>query len=278
MHAEVQLDAVAAQDLGDGLAERPRLAREDVVHALDERDLAAEARDGLGHLDADRPAAEDEQAARDLLHPGRLAVGPQAVELAQAGDRREHRIRAGGQHDMLGGVARPVDLDDAGPGEPTGAAQDVDALTLRPALRTGVVVAADHEVAPGQRRGDIDRAGHRLGGAGRLARRPQRLTGTEQGLGRDARPVVALAAQPLALDDGHPQAAAGERGRAVLARRPRAHHDDVVVGHAFAFAFAWSMCHAAMMSPMCEKAWGKFPSSSPFRVSISSAISPRSLA
>ena len=88
MHAEGELDAVAAQDLAERLAERRGSRGEQVLGALDERHLAAEAAHGLRHLDADRAAAEHEQAARDGLHAGRLAVGPDAVELAQARHRR----------------------------------------------------------------------------------------------------------------------------------------------------------------------------------------------
>ena len=98
------------------------------LDALDERDLAAQAAHGLRHLDADRPAADDEQPARDGLHPGRLAVGPDPVELAQPRDRRDERLGAVREHDVLGGVAHAVDLDHAGPGEPAAAAQQVDAL------------------------------------------------------------------------------------------------------------------------------------------------------
>ena len=53
-----------------------------------------------GQLDADRAAAEDEQPPRDLLQPGGLAVRPDAVELAQAGDRRDHGVGAGRDHDV----------------------------------------------------------------------------------------------------------------------------------------------------------------------------------
>ena len=124
-----------AQRLAERLAERRGLARQQRA-ALDEHDLAAEAADGLRHLDADRAAAEDEQPARDRLHAGRLAVGPDAVELAQAGDRRDERVGAVGQHDVVGGVPRAVDLDHAGAGEPAAAAQEVDALAL-PATAPG---------------------------------------------------------------------------------------------------------------------------------------------
>ena len=71
---------------------------------------------------------------------------------------------------------------------------------------------------------DIDLCGRR-----RLARAMDRLAGPEQRLGRDARPVGALAADELALDDGDPQAALGECAGAVLAGRAGAEDDDVVV-------------------------------------------------
>ena len=59
--------------------------------------------------------------------PVDLAVGPDAVELAQARDRRDDRVGAVREDDVLGGVAHAVDLDHARPGEPAGAAQQVDA-------------------------------------------------------------------------------------------------------------------------------------------------------
>ena len=97
----------------------------------------------------------------------------------------------------------------------------------QPALLAGVGVVGDHEVAPGERRLDVD-----LGGGGRLAGGVHRLARTQQRLGRDARPVRALAADQLALDDGDAQAALGQRAGAVLARRAAAEHDHVVVaGH-----------------------------------------------
>ncbi len=78
VRAERELDAVAAQDLAERLAQRRGLARQHVLGALDERHLAAEAAHGLRHLDADRAAAEHEQPPRDGLHARRLAVGPDA--------------------------------------------------------------------------------------------------------------------------------------------------------------------------------------------------------
>ena len=56
-----------------------------------------------------------------------------------------------------------------------------------------------------------------------------RLAGAQQRLGRDARPVRALAADELALDHGNAQPALGERAGAVLSRRASAEDDDVIV-------------------------------------------------
>ena len=58
-------------------------------------------------------------------------------------------------------------------------------------------------------------------GRRRLARAVHRLARAQQRLRRDARPVGALAAHQLALDDRDAQAALGERAGAVLARRAR---------------------------------------------------------
>ena len=231
VHAEEKLDAVAPQDLAERLAQWRGLAGEDVPGALDQGYLAAEAAHGLGHLGADRAAAEYQQAPRDGLHAGHLAVGPDAFQLAQARDGRHDRIGAGRHDHMPGGVAHAVDLDHARPGESPGPAQQVDALARQPALLPGVGVVGDHEVAPGERRLDVDlRAGPHI------ARALHRLAGAQQRLGRDARPVGALAPDQFALDEGDPQAALGERPGAVLARRAAAHDDHVVVG---AHLLAW---------------------------------------
>ena len=88
----MQLDAVAAQHLAEGLAQGHGLAGQHVRGRLDQRDLTAQAPHGLGNLGPDRTAAEDQQAARHRLHPGDLAVGPQAVQLAQPGHRGDHRV------------------------------------------------------------------------------------------------------------------------------------------------------------------------------------------
>ena len=95
-------------------------------------------------------------------------------------------------------------------------------LLSSPLGLAGVVVAGDHEVAPREARasGRARRVtASRAPGASRAA--CERLAGAQQRLGRDACPVVALAADQLALDDRDPQAAVGEAGRRSARRRAR---------------------------------------------------------
>ena len=111
----------------------------------------------------DGPAAEHEQPARDLGQPGDLAVRPHAVQLAQARDRRDHGVRAGGDHDVLGGVlASPSTSTAARPGEPRRAPQHVDARCPRARRPGRVVVVRDHEVAPLERGCGVELARHGL--------------------------------------------------------------------------------------------------------------------
>jgi len=51
----------------------------------------------------------------DRPHARRLAGAPDAVELTQAGDRRDERIRSGRDDHVLGRVTEAVDLDAPGP-------------------------------------------------------------------------------------------------------------------------------------------------------------------
>ncbi len=186
-----------------------------MLRTLDEGDLAPEARHGLGHLHTHGPAAEHEQAARNGLHAGGLTVGPNAIELGQAWNRRNDRIGTAGNHDVLGRVSHAVDLDDPGAGQAADAAQKVDAVIGQPALLSGIGVLGDHEVAPGERRLHIDLRTRRG-----LPRCVDRLAWSQQRLGRDACPVGALTANQLALHHGHTQATLGKRAGACSPGEP----------------------------------------------------------
>jgi len=77
-----------------------------------------------------------------------------------------------------------------------------------------------HEVEPGERRVDF-------GLRRRLTGTVDGIAGAKQGLRRNARPVRALAADELALDERDPQVTLGQRTDSVLARRTPADDDDV---------------------------------------------------
>jgi hypothetical protein len=156
VYPEPQLDAVAAQRVAECEAERLRLAGQHMARALDDDGLAAETGDDLGELDAGRPGAEHEQAARDGCHAGRLTGTPDAVKLAQSWDGRHDRIGACRHDNMVRGVADAVDVDHAGAVQPARSPQQADIPGGQPALLTGVAVIRHHEVPPRQRGRDVD--------------------------------------------------------------------------------------------------------------------------
>ena len=125
---------------------------------------------------------------------------------------------------MRGGVAHAVDLDRARPREPAGAAQQVDTRAREPAFLARVGIVRDHEVTPREDRVDVDLRARRG-----LARVVRRFTGSQQRLGRDARPVGALAPDQFALDERDPQPALGQFPGTVLSGRAAPEDDHVVV-------------------------------------------------
>ena len=179
---------------------------------LDKSHLAPEPAHGLGHLRADRSTAQYQQAPRHGLHTRHLAVGPDSLQFGQARERWHDGVRAGRQDDVPRAMGNTIHLDHAGPGEAAGTAQQIDPLVRQPAHLAGVGVVRDHEVAIRERRLDVDR-----GSAGGLARPVGSLTGAQQRLGWNARPVGALAARQLAFDHGDPESAVGQLSRAVFA-------------------------------------------------------------
>ena len=194
--------------------------------ALDNGDRAAQAADCLRHLDSDRTASQNEQVPRDSLHAGDLAVRPNALEPAQTGNRRNERIRAGGQHNVVRGAADTVNVHHARAREPPTAAKQGDTTIREPALLTGIGVIRDDGVAPGECCIDVDfrlRCG--------LTSTVDGLAWTQQRLRWDARPIRAFATDELTLNQRDTQATFSERADTVLARRTAANDDHVVVVH-----------------------------------------------
>jgi hypothetical protein len=120
-------------------------------------------------------------------------------------------------------------------GDPRRTAQQLDSLALEPGGLARVLVVGDHEVAPLEGGRRVERSGHGLARAGRLAGGLDGLARAQQRLRRDAGVVVAFAADQIALHDRDPQAAVGQVSGAVLAGRARPDHDDVEIAHASPF-------------------------------------------
>ena len=87
-------------------------------------------------------------------------------------------------------------------------------MVFEPALLAGIGVVGNHEVAPGERRVNVEFRFHQ-----RVTSGVDGLAGAKQRLRRNASPVRALAADEFALNNGDAQATFGERTRAVFARR-----------------------------------------------------------
>jgi hypothetical protein len=78
-------------------------------------------------------------------------------------------------------------------------------------------------------RGRVEAAGHRLASAGNAPRLREHLAGPQEGLARHARPVSALPAHELRLDQSRLQSALGASTGGYLALRAAAHHDHVIL-------------------------------------------------
>src|SRR5947209_4709599 len=138
--AHVKRDPLALELTGDRVAGLLSFARQQAL-ALDQCDLRPEAAQRLRELDADGAAAEDDDAARHLLHAGRVPVGP-VVDVRESFDRRDDRIGSRRQHDALGLDLLVADPDATRAFDVRVAAMQVDALVAQPRrlARAGLVV------------------------------------------------------------------------------------------------------------------------------------------
>ena len=95
------LDALGLKFLFHHLGNLDILANHDARRHLHLRYLAAEAREALRQLAADRPATQHHQALGQLADAPQV-VRVQRVHLGEARNRRDERTRAGGDHDVPG--------------------------------------------------------------------------------------------------------------------------------------------------------------------------------
>ena len=176
------------------------LHRDEPRTGLDDRHRHAEPGEHLGDLAAGRPAAEDEQAARQLAGERRLLVRPR-LDVGQALDRRQLR-RGADRDDDVGGlelVGRAVvgHRDPPATDDPGHAPVDDRAVVLERLHVRGVV-------GLGGARGPVDHVVASLGGAGPRVVAALRVDvgAMEQRLRGHAADVRARPAEPPLVDDG----------------------------------------------------------------------------
>ncbi len=170
---------------------------------LEHRDLRAQAPVGLGKLDPDRAAADDNQVL------GPFAVLPQCLvghvgHLVEARDRRDHRRRARSDHkaprldDMVAGG------DLGGPGKACPRLDHLDAQPLKPLDRVMRGDLCDGHLHMGHRRCIVDFwLVSRDAQCARSAVRMRRLARGDQRLRRHAAVVQAVAAHLASFDQHH---------------------------------------------------------------------------
>jgi hypothetical protein len=123
-------------------------------------------------------------------------------------------------------VTGTLDVDHTRARKPPTAAKQSNATIGEPALLVGVGVIGDHEVAPGERGGDVN-----FGLSRSLKGAMHGLARAQQCLRRNACPIGTLAANEFALYECDAQATFYERTDAVFARRTTADDDYVEVVH-----------------------------------------------
>src|SRR6185295_18340041 len=222
-------DAIAEHRLLDDLRGVRVLADEDVAVLVEQGDAAAEAAEGLRHLAADRPAADDREAPRRFGQLEDRLVG-QVASLGEPGDRRRDRPAAGRDHGAPEPEPLAADLDGIRTDELAVAQEDVDAEPGEP--RHAVVLGDPRPQPPHPGHGEPEVA--LPGGDGpaealaALARGGPRAGGADHALGRHAADVQAISTHQVALDESDLRAETrGARGRDE-ARRSGADDHEVI--------------------------------------------------
>ena len=88
-------DALVLEDAAHGLGDVGVLAADDLRALLDDGDLGAEAAEGLGELEADVAAADDDEVAGQLVEGEQRAVveGRDVADAGEVGERGAARRR-----------------------------------------------------------------------------------------------------------------------------------------------------------------------------------------
>ncbi len=184
---------------------------------------------GVGHLQPDRAAAEDQQV-RGALREVKQRLAGQVRDSVEAAHRRDGRAAAGGHHDPAGRDAPPADLERIGGDEARLIAQHRGAERAKARLAIGRRDGGDHAVDVGANRIPVDNGlGQRHAETMGRPRGLGGVRGGEQRLARNAARVEAIPAHPAALDQRDPQTEPGGHGGDREAGRTGADDGQIVV-------------------------------------------------
>ena len=225
--ARPDLDALLTQPARQEFSQLRLLAHHEPVEQLHHRDVRAEAAEGLGEFDADRPAADHGERGGDRVAVEGFGVR-EVTCLLKPRDRRHRRPGAGGDDETARADAAAVHLDFVRRNE---AGRPLDHIDAHGAKTLGIIVRLDHgpsgadageNVRSLDRRPDGPQAVR--GGVTKMMRHPGRA---DQGLGGHASGPEAVAAQAVALDQRHVRAEPRAPGGGHETRRTSANGDDV---------------------------------------------------
>ena len=209
---EVEVDALAFEDLAGGVGNVAVLAAQNLLASVDDGHAAAEPAHRLGVLDADITAAKDDEVLRQRVEV-QDALLVQIRQVAQAGDVGHDADGAGVDVDAVGLHHLAANADVMRVLEDGVVAQNLDVAALE-ALLVALAHAAGDGAGAFQHLLEVDRhfAGVDavVGAAARLVRH---LRAGDDRLARRAAVVDARAADLLGLGQRHLLAAVGQQAR-----------------------------------------------------------------
>ncbi len=223
----------ALELLGDVAVHRS----ENLVHELDHGDLGAEAVPDRSQLEADHPAADDDQLARNLVKLQRTGGGDHLL-FVDLHTRQGHDVGAGGDDDILCLNLRDLavlggHLDLACGQDLAGAVEGIDLVLLDQEADPAdvgvdhILLVFHHDRQVELRLVDLD-AEHVEAVTGLL----EHFRGMQQRLGRNAADVETGAAVGGALfDNSYLQTELGRLDRTDIPPRAGSDDDEIVLGH-----------------------------------------------
>ena len=228
------LDALFFQNLLEVLAQLTVHVGQQAVHALHQRDGAAQIPVKGGELHADDAAADDDQRVIEPVAALQQLVGGHDAGQFQPGDGRPHIDGAGGDEDALRGVAchpavRRRHIHFAGGGDTAHALDEIHLGGLQQAVDAAAQLLG-HAALVGEDLLHIEGSACRVNAHARAVHRVTvDLGGVEQRLGGDAAPVQAGATHLTARHHRRMQAQRGGPEGGGIAAGAGADHNQLIL-------------------------------------------------